>query len=279
MDNGRTLEFGAFATDAGGGAKPGSDGASMDAGIPTETDRSTLITFCEMAGGSVDDESVIRCFRKYAGQRVDAETLPAMAADLGCKVACVGASLGELRELDRPVLAYLQGPERLAILLDVGDFTVRLLDTGGARGSVTAASPSERDGLRIVARAEFSEAWSGVAWVVDRADEGKTPRCRFIQTDRRLDKTEVGLKSEQVFEFRNVGGEGLRVSLLRKWCACASVVIEPVVVRPGQGGKVTVALDGSGTESSAETVTLKTNDPFRSVVILGIRGSAAQPFW
>jgi hypothetical protein len=99
------------------------------------------------------------------------------------------------------------------------------------------------------------------------------PKIDFPEPDFNFGEVLAGKAVEHEFKFKNSGDTELIIREVTTSCGCTAAIPSAAPVKPGEWGIIKATFDTAGRRSlQTKTVTVKSNDPVRSSVMLKIEG-------
>lgn len=104
------------------------------------------------------------------------------------------------------------------------------------------------------------------------------PRIEFAEPVHDFGEITSGAKVTHSFEFSNTGSSTLEITKVNTSCGCTTAGEWDRVLEPGQKGAIPIEFNsGSFSGNIMKTVTVLSNDPERSTVVLQIKGNIWTP--
>lgn len=102
----------------------------------------------------------------------------------------------------------------------------------------------------------------------------KAPKIKFETTLFNFGSIKEGQKAEYDFVFKNEGKSNLTLRKITPSCGCTTTNPKDMNIKAGNTSQIHVVFDSAGkTGSQSKTITLITNDPKNSSMILWIKGT------
>ncbi|HYX09807.1 MAG TPA: DUF1573 domain-containing protein [Bacteroidales bacterium] len=132
--------------------------------------------------------------------------------------------------------------------------------------SVNGKSPSM---ARITVTANIEEDFSSLT----PEQKASAPHISFDESNFDFGKVKQGEKVEHSFSFTNTGKSDLIIRNVKASCGCTAVTPENSVIKAGETSSIKAIFNSAGKHGRQnKTITVITNDPDNSKVILWIRG-------
>ncbi len=136
------------------------------------------------------------------------------------------------------------------------------------RVNVRVNGKSDRN-YRLVVSANIIEDFSGMS----AAELANAPQVTVDDAEVNFGKLEQNEKFEHDFVLTNTGNSTLYIRKIKASCGCTAVQPEKKQVEPGERVKIKTIFNSAGKRGNQnKNVTIITNDPKRSNLILRIRG-------
>ncbi|MCF8226072.1 MAG: DUF1573 domain-containing protein [Bacteroidales bacterium] len=136
------------------------------------------------------------------------------------------------------------------------------------RVNVTVNGKSERD-YRLVVSANLVEDFSSLT----DEDLANAPAVSVDNPEVNFGKMQQNEKFEHEFVLTNNGKSTLFIRKIKASCGCTAVQPEKKQIEPGESVKIKTVFNSAGKRGNQnKTVTIITNDPDRSSVVLRIKG-------
>jgi hypothetical protein len=104
------------------------------------------------------------------------------------------------------------------------------------------------------------------------------PKIKFDKTTFNFDQAKQGDKIECVYNFTNEGKSELIIRKVKASCGCTATNPEKTNLKPGESSKINATFNTAGKEGKQyKTITVITNDPASSSVMLTIEGNVEKP--
>ncbi len=112
------------------------------------------------------------------------------------------------------------------------------------------------------------------------AAQGKGPNIAFDSITHNVGKIPEGDMIRDVFKFTNKGNATLEIISVDASCGCTSALLSKNKIEPGQSGEIEVKIETKdlGVSEITKTVTVTSNDPKQSQVVLTINGIVEPEF-
>ena len=102
----------------------------------------------------------------------------------------------------------------------------------------------------------------------------KAPKMKFENTTFNFNSIKEGQKAEYDFTFKNEGKSELVLRKVVPSCGCTTTNPKDMKVKPGATSLIHVVFDSNGKKGSqSKTITIISNDPQNSNIILWIKGT------
>lgn len=102
----------------------------------------------------------------------------------------------------------------------------------------------------------------------------KAPKITFENTNFNFGSIKEGQKTTYEYKFKNDGKSDLLIRKIITSCGCTTTSAKQMTVKPGKSSTIQVTFDSSGKKGSQnKTVTVITNDPKSSSIMLWIKGN------
>lgn len=113
--------------------------------------------------------------------------------------------------------------------------------------------------------------------VLTEKDLANAPQIEFTQVNKDFGTVKEGDVIEHVFIFTNTGKSDLIIRKIRSSCGCTTAAPKVSVIKPGEQSSLSASFRTSGfTGRQSKTVTVITNDPKRSTVVLRLSGTVTK---
>lgn len=127
---------------------------------------------------------------------------------------------------------------------------------------------SERN-YSLVISANIEEDFSGMS----AAELAKAPVLSVDNPEFKFGKIKQGEKVDHVYVLTNSGKSDLHIRKVKASCGCTAVQPEKKVIAPGESVNIKTVFNSAGKVGSQnKTVTIITNDPKKSKMILWVKG-------
>jgi hypothetical protein len=102
-------------------------------------------------------------------------------------------------------------------------------------------------------------------------------QIQFTETTFNYGSVKQGSKVVHEFEFKNTGKSDLVIRKIKPSCGCTTVNPKVKIIKAGESSSLTSTFDTSGKEGDeTKTITVTTNDPKNSNVILWLKGTVSK---
>ncbi|MDD3739962.1 MAG: DUF1573 domain-containing protein [Bacteroidales bacterium] len=110
------------------------------------------------------------------------------------------------------------------------------------------------------------------------ADElANAPKAEFESTEFQFGTIKSGEKSTYNFVFKNTGKSDLVIRKIKASCGCTATNPEKMIIKPGESSHITATFNSAGKRGNQnKTITVITNDPSQSSVVLKIIGTVEE---
>ena len=113
--------------------------------------------------------------------------------------------------------------------------------------------------------------------VLTEKDLANAPQIEFTQVNKDFGTVKEGDVIEHEFIFTNTGKSDLIIRKIRSSCGCTTAAPKVSVIKPGEQSSLSASFRTSGfTGRQSKTVTVITNDPKRSTVVLRLSGTVTK---
>lgn len=103
------------------------------------------------------------------------------------------------------------------------------------------------------------------------------PKIEFENTEFDFGTLKSGERIDHNFVFKNTGNSDLVIRRIRAACGCTATNPEKMVLKPGENSHITVTFNSRGQRGNQNrAITVITNDPKESSVVLRVRGTVEQ---
>ena len=103
-------------------------------------------------------------------------------------------------------------------------------------------------------------------------------KIKFDKTTFNFENAKQGDKVECVYNFTNEGKSDLIIRKVKAACGCTATNPEKTTLKPGESSKINATFSTAGREGKqTKTITVITNDPASSSIILTIEGNVEKP--
>jgi len=110
-------------------------------------------------------------------------------------------------------------------------------------------------------------------WAITGTPVIAAPIVEFETTSFDFGKPMEGEKAKAVFSFKNTGDADLEITQIRASCGCTNARTTETRIIPGRSASIEAVFNTAGYPGKvSKTVTVATNDPARSTVVLTIKG-------
>ena len=112
-----------------------------------------------------------------------------------------------------------------------------------------------------------------ILWAITGISAIAAPVAEFETTTSDFGKPMEGMKTKSVFPFKNTGDADLVIISVKAACGCTDAKATENVIAPGKSAAIETVFNTAGYRSKVnKTVTITTNDPDHSTVVLTITG-------
>lgn len=140
------------------------------------------------------------------------------------------------------------------------------------RFGVTIDGASDRN-FTLVVSANIEEDFASLS----AGELASAPVVNVDNPEFQFGKIEQGEKKEHIFVLTNSGKSDLQIRKVTASCGCTAVQPEKKVVAPGESVNIRTVFNSAGkTGNQNKTVTIITNDPKQSKLILWVKGEVVK---
>ncbi len=108
-------------------------------------------------------------------------------------------------------------------------------------------------------------------------ERAKAPHMTFTTTEFNFGTIKSGETKSFNFEFTNTGKSDLYIRKIKASCGCTATNPEKMVIKPGETSKIGTTFNSTGKKGSQnKTITVITNDPDASSIILKVKGEVTE---
>lgn len=134
---------------------------------------------------------------------------------------------------------------------------------------------SGSDGIRNMSCARpFGPAVAAALFLSAAAAALAVPQIRFDKETFDFGKVKAGEKVSAAFTITNAGDAELRIESVKSSCGCTIAQAGKQALAPGESTNIEAVFTSTGFSGQvSKTVTVASNDPERSTVLLSIKGS------
>ena len=126
----------------------------------------------------------------------------------------------------------------------------------------------------LVVSANIEEDFSGLS----EAELAKAPVLHVDDPEFKFGKIQQGEKVEHTYVLSNSGKSDLLIRKVKASCGCTAVQPEKKVIAPGESVNIKTVFNSAGKLGNQnKTVTIITNDPKKSKMILWVKGEVLKP--
>lgn len=147
-------------------------------------------------------------------------------------------------------------------------------DWGFIMDRISLVINGEKDNKdRISISATIEEDFSHLS----QEELAKSPKIEFQNIEFDFGTMKQGEKSTHNFEFVNTGKSDLVIRKIKASCGCTATNPEKMVIKPGEKSHITVTFNSAGKRGRQnKTITVITNDPQQSSVVLKVVGNVEE---
>jgi hypothetical protein len=110
------------------------------------------------------------------------------------------------------------------------------------------------------------------SWMTEK-DKTNAPKIVFEKTEVVFDTIKMGESVIVEFPFRNEGKNDLKILKVKSSCGCTAVAPEKNILKKGEKSSIKVTFNTAGRQGNQQkSVTVITNDPEHSIVVLTLKG-------
>lgn len=136
------------------------------------------------------------------------------------------------------------------------------------RMSLEINGKTERN-YSLVVSANIEEDFSALS----QAELANAPVLSVDDAEFKFGKINQGVKVEHIYVLTNSGKSDLHIRKVKAACGCTAVQPEKRVIAPGESVNIKTVFNSAGKEGNQnKTVTIITNDPRKSKMILWVKG-------
>ncbi len=111
------------------------------------------------------------------------------------------------------------------------------------------------------------------SWMTEK-NKKKAPHILFEAESHDFGSVKVGTNVEYSFKFKNVGKSTLKILKTKASCGCTATDPVKTVLKKGESSEIKVVFNTTGRKGNQhKTITVITNDPDKSVIVLHIQGN------
>jgi hypothetical protein len=106
----------------------------------------------------------------------------------------------------------------------------------------------------------------------------QAPKMEFKSVEFQFGTLKQGEKATNNFDFTNTGKSDLVIRKIKASCGCTATNPEKMVIKPGETSHITATFNSAGKRGRQnKTITVITNNPSQSSIVLKITGNVEQP--
>lgn len=140
------------------------------------------------------------------------------------------------------------------------------------RMSLDINGKTERN-YSLVVSANIEEDFSALS----QAELANAPVLSVDDAEFKFGKINQGVKVEHIYVLTNSGKSDLHIRKVKAACGCTAVQPEKRVIAPGESVNIKTVFNSAGKEGNQnKTVTIITNDPRKSKMILWVKGEVVK---
>lgn len=107
-----------------------------------------------------------------------------------------------------------------------------------------------------------------------KAQLDEAPKITFENVNFNFGSIKGGQKATYEYKFKNEGKSVLSIRKIITSCGCTTTSAKQMTIKPGQSSSISIVFDSSGKKGSQnKTVTVISNDPKNSNILLWIKGN------